>query len=459
MLPEERQNMIVQLVNEHGAVSVKELSARFAVTDDSIRKDLALLQKNGRLKKTYGGALRITPDEDHFVSQRKPKYRAEKQRIAKKALKLLHDGETIFLDISTTNIELAKLLKTSGLALTVVTNMVDVMTTMAGDAYHRLIFIGGTFSEGCDGFVGALTNRELARYHFDKAFLGVDKLTTSMIRIENPDGELISDYAPFDGWFNTKGEAETWQDLNAEAVEADKAGICVKFFQAVENGSTFEVCDMNNADEVGKTYTVRWQLVNGEKAVRFVVNVTFVEFQQPIYKPEIIATVDVPATMKPAKDYEGATATFDAAAIAEALGLTTLADARAYIVNVTDGNFVDNFTDGWRNADGDAAKWNTSAAMVCVKVSDPASGIIDYLGAIDTSYAEGSTYTAKWGFVNDDEKAVVMNVNITFTDGITDAIQAPETASRTADVYNLQGQKLRHAAKGLNIVGGRKVIF
>ena len=44
-------------------------------------------------------------------------------------------------------------------------------------------------------------------------------------------------------------------------------------------------------------------------------------------------------------------------------------------------------------------------------------------------------------------------------DAITDAIQAPETASRTADVYNLQGQKLRHAAKGLNIVGGRKVIF
>lgn len=173
MLPEERQNMIVQLVNEHGAVSVKELSKRFAVTDDSIRKDLALLQKNGLLKKTYGGALKIVPDEDHFVSQRKPKYRAEKQRIAKKALKLLHDGEIIFLDISTTNIELAKLLKTSGLALTVVTNMVDVMTTMAGDAYHRLIFIGGTFSEGCDGFVGALTNRELARYHFDKAFLGV----------------------------------------------------------------------------------------------------------------------------------------------------------------------------------------------------------------------------------------------------------------------------------------------
>ena len=173
MLPEERQKMIVQLVNEHGSVSVKELSARFALTEDSIRKDLTLLQKNGLLKKTYGGALKLMPDEDHFVSQRKPKYRAEKQRIAKKALQLLHDGETIFLDISTTNIELAKFLKTSGLSLTVVTNMVDVMTMMAGDDHNRLIFIGGTFSEGCDGFVGALTNRELAHYHFDRAFLGV----------------------------------------------------------------------------------------------------------------------------------------------------------------------------------------------------------------------------------------------------------------------------------------------
>lgn len=173
MLPEERQNTIVQLVNELGAVNVKELSARFAVTEDSIRKDLTLLQRNGRLKKTYGGALKIEPDDDHFVSQRKPKYRPAKQKIAKKVLKLLKDGDTIFLDISTTNIEVAKLLKTSGLSLTVVTNMVDVMLAMAGDEHNRLIFIGGTFSEGCDGFVGALANREIARYHYDKAFLGV----------------------------------------------------------------------------------------------------------------------------------------------------------------------------------------------------------------------------------------------------------------------------------------------
>ena len=187
------------------------------MTEDSIRKDLTLLQRNGRLKKTYGGALKIEPDDDHFVSQRKPKYRPAKQRIAKKVLKLLKDGDTIFLDISTTNIEVAKRLKTSGLSLTVVTNMVDVMLAMAGDDHSRLIFIGGTFSEGCDGFVGALANREIARYHYDKAFLGVVGLDLAR--------RQATTYTPEDA--TTKeailaASAESW--LLLETRKLEKAG-------------------------------------------------------------------------------------------------------------------------------------------------------------------------------------------------------------------------------------------
>lgn len=179
MLPEERQNMIVQIVNETGSASVKELAERFAITEDSIRKDLTALRKKGLVRKTYGGALKVDDErEEHYVAQRKGKYIPDKQKIAKKVLHMLKDGDLIFLDISTTNIELAKLLRTSGLNLTVVTNMVDVMLTMTGDEYNHLIFIGGTFSEGKDGFVGALTNREIGRYYFDKAFLGVVGVNT-----------------------------------------------------------------------------------------------------------------------------------------------------------------------------------------------------------------------------------------------------------------------------------------
>ncbi len=191
MLPRERQNMIVQMVNEIGSVNVKELSVRFAVTPDSIRKDLTSLQRKGLLRKTYGGALKIEDNfQERYVDQRKGKYVLDKQKIAKKIIHMLKDGEVIFLDISTTNIEVAKFLKTAGRSLTIVTNMIDVMNIMRGDEHNDLIFIGGTFTEGRDGFVGTIANREISKYHFDKAFLGVvgvnaEKNTVSTYTLED----------------------------------------------------------------------------------------------------------------------------------------------------------------------------------------------------------------------------------------------------------------------------------
>ena len=97
MLPEERQNMIVQIINETGAASVKDLSIRFTITEDSIRKDLTALQKRGLIRKTYGGAMRIDDDsQERYVSQRKGKYLIDKQKIAKKVLRLLKDDDVIF---------------------------------------------------------------------------------------------------------------------------------------------------------------------------------------------------------------------------------------------------------------------------------------------------------------------------------------------------------------------------
>ncbi|MDO4268791.1 MAG: DeoR/GlpR family DNA-binding transcription regulator [Eubacteriales bacterium] len=174
MLAEERQNMIVSMVNRNGSVLVKELSAQFEVTEDSIRKDLTLLQKKGLLRKTYGGAVRVRVNEQEwYVSQRKGKNLEDKQAIARKALGMINERDVLFLDISTANLELARLLAESGMRVTVVTNMIDVMLTFAGGSGVKLIFVGGTFSEGKDGFVGALTNQEIRKFRFDKAFMGV----------------------------------------------------------------------------------------------------------------------------------------------------------------------------------------------------------------------------------------------------------------------------------------------
>lgn len=173
MLARERQSKIVEMVNKEGSVLVKELSELFDVTEDSIRKDLSLLEKKGLLKKTYGGAVKNRVNtHELYVSQRKGKNIKEKQRVAKHAFELLEEGDVIFLDISTNNIELIKLIIEADLKITVVTNMIDVMLSFVPPSDTNFIFIGGKLNRGRDGFIGAYTNKQIEEFNFDKAFMG-----------------------------------------------------------------------------------------------------------------------------------------------------------------------------------------------------------------------------------------------------------------------------------------------
>jgi DeoR/GlpR family transcriptional regulator of sugar metabolism len=173
MLAGERHDQIVEQVNERGSVLVKDLSEQFGVTEDSIRKDLTMLERKGLLKKAYGGAVKIRENpHERYASQRRGKNLAQKTAIAKKAVGLIKDGDVIFLDISTVNLELARLIASADLDITVVTNMIDIMLLFTGESRVKLIFVGGSLNAEKDGFVGTLANQELSRYRFDKAFLG-----------------------------------------------------------------------------------------------------------------------------------------------------------------------------------------------------------------------------------------------------------------------------------------------
>lgn len=192
MLARERQNTIVEIVNREGSVRVKNLSKKFGVTENSIRKDLAHLEKDGMLKKTYGGAVRVrTNSHDRYVSQRIGKNVEEKRVIAKRAYEIIQDGDVIFLDISTINIELVKLIVEADRPVTVVTNMIDAILIMLHekDTKTKLIFLGGKLNRGRDGFVGTITNRNISNYQFDKAFMGVVGIEVNRNRVYTYDTE------------------------------------------------------------------------------------------------------------------------------------------------------------------------------------------------------------------------------------------------------------------------------
>jgi DeoR family glycerol-3-phosphate regulon repressor len=174
MFVQERRNNIVEMVNHNGHVRVKDLSERFNVTEDCIRKDLAILEDEGLLSRLYGGAVKVRLNPHEFnVAQRLDKNTDVKHKIAVKALSLIHNGDTVFLDISTSNAELSRLVAESNLKITVVTNMVEAMLNLSVHCPADIVFIGGSFSPGRDGFIGAAAIASIEAFRFDMAFMGV----------------------------------------------------------------------------------------------------------------------------------------------------------------------------------------------------------------------------------------------------------------------------------------------
>lgn len=115
--------------------------------------------------------------------------------------------------------------------------------------------------------------------------------------------------------------------------------------------------------------------------------------------------------------YSGKTAEFSVATVTEALGIASITEAAEYIVNPTTWVAVENTSDGWRNGEGDLCGWGDITEETrgyCVKIQEPESGLVDYLGAHHNGvWNEGETFTAYWGFVAGD-KAALVKVVVTF---------------------------------------------
>ncbi len=173
MFAKERQEKIVSLVNEKGSIKVKELAVQFEVTEDSIRKDLTILERKGLLQKTYGGAIKVRTITHNFgVDTRRLLNSDEKKEIARKAFSLIEEGDTIFLDVSTIAIEIANLIVEHKSRITVMSNMLDVLNVLIKSNTIDVLFIGGSLNRTRDAFIGTHAIQQIEKFQFDKAFLG-----------------------------------------------------------------------------------------------------------------------------------------------------------------------------------------------------------------------------------------------------------------------------------------------
>ena len=168
----QRLFQIRKLVEEHGQMTVPELSGIFKVSEATIRRDLE--EMDGQwIRRTHGGAIRLErAAKEPPVINRSHEQTDEKKRIAKTAFQMIHEGETIFLGSGTTIHEIAKLIP-EDFALTVITNSILVVNELTGHPKIELMVIGGMLRLSELSMVGHIAEQAIHEFRADKVFLGM----------------------------------------------------------------------------------------------------------------------------------------------------------------------------------------------------------------------------------------------------------------------------------------------
>jgi len=177
--PIERKDQILDLITRKGRITVDELIEKFKVSGATIRRDLEFLERQGSITRAHGGAMsksRVSLEPDFF--EEKEKFLEEKKRIGEEATKLVEEEEVIFLEASTTVLQLARNLKNRR-NLTVVTNSLDIACELEESKGISLILIGGNLKRKTHALIGPLAETPLSQMRLDKAFVGISALDIS----------------------------------------------------------------------------------------------------------------------------------------------------------------------------------------------------------------------------------------------------------------------------------------
>ncbi len=170
-LAPQRREHIRLLVRETGFARVEDLRRELKVSVATIRRDLEILEEEGKVRRVHGGAVSMESRLDEAVFDDKTsQFTKEKRAIAEEAFQLIGQEESLFLDGGSTTLCLARLLKERK-DLTVVTNSLRAAAELA-DSGPRVILTGGELRRISQTMVGPLTSAVLSKVRVDKAFMG-----------------------------------------------------------------------------------------------------------------------------------------------------------------------------------------------------------------------------------------------------------------------------------------------
>jgi DeoR/GlpR family transcriptional regulator of sugar metabolism len=168
----DRPSLILQIVQPQGATSYDALAEQLHVSTMTVRRDCDELAKSGKIIKTIGGIQRahaLPSLYENAVRERIDTNRDEKRAIAARALSLIKNNQTIFLDGGTTNLFLARLVADQRTGLTIVTNSALTCLELS-KGQNTIIGIGGEYDPLTLSFVGPHAEEAAKTFFVDQAF-------------------------------------------------------------------------------------------------------------------------------------------------------------------------------------------------------------------------------------------------------------------------------------------------
>jgi len=259
MFAVERKRLIKNYINDYGKVLVVNLSRMLGVSEVTIRRDLELLEKEGFLRRTHGGAVlsdseverRSDEDEDEIINE-----------IAVVAARFVQDGDNICITNGVTNSHLARKLAPRN-NLTVLTNDISIASEMASQG-KKVVLLGGEFDSDERASFGTLAIDNLRKFFVSKVFMEVDGVNKDLIfSVNSPtkasfltavmaEAQKLIIVCPFtrfqDSAFYSMGKIPSYNIVtNARLEDSFKR----RFFE--EGISLFTSVDFGNYDEIEKT--------------------------------------------------------------------------------------------------------------------------------------------------------------------------------------------------------------
>lgn len=167
-----RRNEIHQLIQARGFMTIDHLSREFAVTPQTIRRDINALSENGRVSRYHGGAGIASSTENVDYVERKILCLKEKKRIAQMVAEHIPDHASIFINIGTTTEEIARALVRHE-RLRVITNNLNVAAILSGNENFEVIVAGGLVRHRDGGLIGPLTIDVIQQFRVDYGIIGI----------------------------------------------------------------------------------------------------------------------------------------------------------------------------------------------------------------------------------------------------------------------------------------------